>query len=195
MQVSLLIVRFLRLSRIILTVINAAGGSIREPAAKQGLFGIRPTFGSISLDGVFPLARYFKIDSGYYTLTMAFRSMDTFGFMTRDIKTLAEMTRVMLHNESVVGLYATESPCPANDQCQKETYVPTKIICISTYDYKSKNAQAPFEVFMRALEKHLGFSRTVIDLFEVWNEDDPTKEGKSIIEYLGKVNRPNQKCH
>jgi Asp-tRNA(Asn)/Glu-tRNA(Gln) amidotransferase A subunit family amidase len=47
-------------SRLCLNVykqIRAASGSIREPSAKQGLFAIRPTFGSQSMNGIFPLAR------------------------------------------------------------------------------------------------------------------------------------------
>ncbi|KAH6671843.1 amidase signature domain-containing protein [Halenospora varia] len=47
--------------------IKIAGGSIPEPASKQGLFGVRPTFGAQSMKGIFPLAHTF----------------DTVGFMTR----------------------------------------------------------------------------------------------------------------
>ncbi|KZO91038.1 amidase signature enzyme, partial [Calocera viscosa TUFC12733] len=44
------------------------GGSIRNPAGVQGLYGIRPTLGAIDLTGVMPLAH----------------SMDTAGFFARD---------------------------------------------------------------------------------------------------------------
>jgi hypothetical protein len=33
------------------------GGSLREPASKNGLFAIRPTWGSLPMDGIFPLAQ------------------------------------------------------------------------------------------------------------------------------------------
>lgn len=46
------------------------GGSVRCPASMTGIAGLRPTFGTVTNEGVFPLAR----------------SFDTVGFMSRDVR-------------------------------------------------------------------------------------------------------------
>jgi Asp-tRNA(Asn)/Glu-tRNA(Gln) amidotransferase A subunit family amidase len=56
------------------------GGSIRVPAAYQGLFGIRTTHGAVSTSGLLPLAP----------------SFDTVGWMARDAATLAAVGNVLL---------------------------------------------------------------------------------------------------
>ncbi len=56
------------------------GGSIRVPAAYQGLFGIRTTHQAVSTDGMLPLAPRF----------------DTVGWLTRSPHTLREVGRVLL---------------------------------------------------------------------------------------------------
>ncbi|MET0468997.1 MAG: amidase family protein, partial [Aeromicrobium sp.] len=56
------------------------GGSIRVPAAYQGLWGIRTTHGAVSVDGLLPLAP----------------SFDTVGWLTRDAPLLAAVGRALL---------------------------------------------------------------------------------------------------
>ena len=56
------------------------GGSIRVPAAYQGLYGIRTTHGLVSRDGLVPLAPTF----------------DAVGWLTRDAKELARVGEVLL---------------------------------------------------------------------------------------------------
>lgn len=56
------------------------GGSIRVPAAYQGLFGIRTSHGAVSAEGLLPLAP----------------SFDTVGWLTRDAATLAAVGEVLL---------------------------------------------------------------------------------------------------
>jgi amidase len=56
------------------------GGSIRVPAAYQGLYGIRTTHGTIPTEGLLPLAP----------------SFDAIGWMTRDAATLAAVGSVLL---------------------------------------------------------------------------------------------------
>src|SRR5438034_7608335 len=56
------------------------GGSVRVPASFCGLYGIRPTHGRLSLDGMLPQAP----------------SSDTTGWFARDAETFARVSRVML---------------------------------------------------------------------------------------------------
>jgi amidase len=56
------------------------GGSVRAPASYCGIFGIRPTHGRITLEGVCPLAK----------------SFDTVGWFARDAALLERVGRVLL---------------------------------------------------------------------------------------------------
>lgn len=56
------------------------GGSVRVPASYCGIFGMRPTYGRVSLKGVFPFAR----------------SFDCAGWFARDLDVLTRVGRVLL---------------------------------------------------------------------------------------------------
>jgi amidase len=56
------------------------GGSIRLPASYTGIYGLRPTHGRLSLEGVLPLAP----------------SFDVVGWFTRDAETYARIGKVLL---------------------------------------------------------------------------------------------------
>ncbi|MDR7384631.1 amidase family protein [Promicromonospora iranensis] len=60
------------------------GGSIRVPAAYQGLWGIRPTYGAVPAGGLLPLAP----------------SFDAVGWLTRDAATLVRVGDVLLPADS-----------------------------------------------------------------------------------------------
>jgi len=57
-------------------------GSIRVPASNCGLYGFRPSYGYIDMQGVLPLAS----------------SFDTLGWMSSDITVLAQVTNVLVPN-------------------------------------------------------------------------------------------------
>ena len=59
------------------------GGSIRQPAGQQGLYGIRPSHGAISLDGVMPLCS----------------ALDTAGFFARDTASFERFGKAWYDNQ------------------------------------------------------------------------------------------------
>jgi amidase len=67
------------------------GGSVRLPASYCGIWGMRPTHGSVSVDGLVALAP----------------SFDTVGWFARDPETLAAVSHVLLSPERASGLVAS----------------------------------------------------------------------------------------
>jgi amidase len=63
------------------------GGSVRAPASHCGLYGLRPTHGSVSLQGALDLAP----------------SFDTCGWFARDVATFARVADVLLSPASAVA--------------------------------------------------------------------------------------------
>ncbi len=70
------------------------GGSVRAPASFCGLFGIRPTHGSISLDHSRGLAP----------------SFDTLGWLTKDASLLRQIGTLLLPNDSIATPSDSSSP-------------------------------------------------------------------------------------
>lgn len=72
------------------------GGSVRGPASFCGIYGIRPTFGRIALDGVCPLAPGF----------------DTCGWFARDAEMLERVGTVLLKRSAPGGLAGDGAASP-----------------------------------------------------------------------------------
>jgi amidase len=89
------------------------GGSVRAPAAACGLFGLRPTHGAISTDGVLPLAPLF----------------DTVGIFTRDLPQLARVLSLLSERNGGAG--PTERlivPADCLDSVSTETAEAVRIV-------------------------------------------------------------------
>ena len=70
------------------------GGSIRVPAACTGLFGFKPTYGSVPVEGVWPLAPPF----------------DHVGLLARDLDTIARAAAVLLNDDRPARPASRDAP-------------------------------------------------------------------------------------
>ncbi len=102
------------------------GGSIRVPAACNGLYGLRPTHGRVSLAGAFALAR----------------SFDTCGWLTRDPSTLERVSEVLLGPEPPGRV-----PAVAAD-------VPELIVARDLFDAADRDVADALEPVLATLRAH-----------------------------------------
>jgi amidase len=132
------------------------GGSVRAPAAACGLFGLRPTHGGISSDGVLPLAPAF----------------DTVGILTRDLRLLASVLGLLSDgNEGTGPVSRLIVPADCLDAVSAETAEAVRAVAAAVAD------SAGCEL----ADEQLGefFSAEVADLFarnqsrQVWNALGP----------------------
>jgi len=89
------------------------GGSVRVPASYCGIFGMRPTHGRVSLDGVFPFAK----------------SFDCAGWFARDPDILTSVGRVLLGEPSALPspfrrLLVAEDAFERADAGTREAFAP-----------------------------------------------------------------------
>ncbi|OCL07695.1 amidase signature enzyme [Glonium stellatum] len=140
------------------------GGSIRDPAGVCGVFGIRCTPGSLSMDGIFPLVR----------------GMDTLGLVARDVMVVNDVLSAWLKHCSVV---LQRSPA------QPEVYKPTRVIYFTDYLYEDgSEARRLFDDVVSRLESFFGTDRTTLNLEKEWENSNPSGKGKLFLDYLIKAN-------
>ena len=162
------------------------GGSVRVPAALTGIFGLKPTHGSVPLTGVFPLAA----------------SVDAVGPLARTVSDLAAAHRVMAgHDASDPWSRVLPEPRPLTEHLR--IGVPREWITSAPLSSPIRTA------FSAALDALADLGAEIVDLaaplLEPWGAlndlmgaqvarvhrdwiTDPTKEyGPEVAERLGRV--------
>ncbi|CAG9984813.1 unnamed protein product [Clonostachys byssicola] len=129
-------------------------GSIRSPAAAQGIFSMRPTTGSTSSKGLVPYSP----------------KWDTIGGFSR---TAAEYVTL------AQALYGSNETYNKTFMNPTKLIYPTDY-----WPVKDEPSQKLFEAFITKVEDFLGVKRTRISLADLWNESRPAYTDESIVQYL-----------
>lgn len=125
-----------------ITIGSDTRGSVRKPAALVGSYGMRPSWGSMNLTGVIPLAD----------------EMDTAGFFARD--------PALFHKIS--NLWFQDSPVPINNTFSS---MPEKVLYpVDYFPLQNPAAQELYDSFMDTLEEEFGIIRTPINLTSTLRE-------------------------
>ncbi|KAK0732130.1 amidase signature domain-containing protein [Lasiosphaeris hirsuta] len=129
-------------------------GSIRAPAAAQGVFGMRPSQGATALRGLIPYSTKFDTIGG-------------FARTAREFRLLAQ------------ALYGSGPPKEA-----AATRKPTKLLYpVDFWTVSHRQSQEVFDEFIRRLETFLGVERTVISIGRLWNKTS-SNGATSLTGYL-----------
>ncbi|KAF8172427.1 amidase signature domain-containing protein [Mycena galopus ATCC 62051] len=132
------------------------GGSIRGPAAAQGLFGNRPSHGLVSLDHVMPLST----------------ALDTPGFLIRD-PTLWDIANSVLYGDNYTSL-ADVTP-----------KYPTTIYTVGFPTNPSSSSAAPIFIdFIDALASFVGGTVTPLTLADAWTASGPPAAENTTLSQL-----------
>ncbi|KAF7954179.1 hypothetical protein EAE96_005310 [Botrytis aclada] len=130
-------------------------GSMVSPAADNGLFGIRPTHGRISCEGLVPVSSH----------------LDTPGIFSRDISEFSIATKLWL------GTSGT------SDQ-SSSSVMPTKLTILSErYENLAPEMKEVMEDFIQDFEAATQLPRTITTMDELWKLHAPEKSsGKTFAE-------------
>jgi Asp-tRNA(Asn)/Glu-tRNA(Gln) amidotransferase A subunit family amidase len=123
------------------------GGSMRGPASKCGLFGNRPSHGSMSLQNVMPLSPAFDTAGIFSRDAIPWAQIAKLWYP--DLKDYTEYPKKLLFPVDVFGSNYTAHP-PANG-----------------------TADAVLNAFLKKLEAFLGVSRTDVNLTTMWTANFP----------------------
>jgi Asp-tRNA(Asn)/Glu-tRNA(Gln) amidotransferase A subunit family amidase len=129
-------------------------GSIRSPAAIEGLFAMRPSLGAAETNGLIPWSKHF----------------DTFAFMTREIDLFAEIAN-RVYRQSV-------EPRP-NSWLPKRLILPTEY-----WNLDHQETREVMEQFVRAVEAHLKVKRTELSLEDEWQKGNPVSTTEPLLEFF-----------
>ncbi|EJP61907.1 amidase-like protein [Beauveria bassiana ARSEF 2860] len=129
------------------TIGTDSGGSVRQPAASQSVFGLRPSRGVLSVDGT----------------VIIHRDLDAIGILSRDLGILETVSSHLYNIETVSGV------------AEKETFSETPMIIYPTHLFPVEDpaAQALYDKAVTALEKVLGVNRRHVNFREEWEKVHP----------------------
>lgn len=152
------------------TIGTDTGGSVRHPAGVNGLYGIRPSLGSMESSGL---------------VCTAF--MDTPGVFARSAEVAEAVCKVMMKDEITAPLAAHEK------LRYKLLYIvePTSSEPTETPKFFSRGGLGPesstaagkvLERFVQRLEDHLGCKRQEVCVFDLWKETHPEGTSEDLLE-------------
>ncbi|CAH0051726.1 unnamed protein product [Clonostachys solani] len=129
-------------------------GSIRSPAAAQGIFSMRPTTGATSSKGLVPYSPKWDTIGGFSRTAAEYLTLAQALYGSRETyyKTFKNPTKL---------IYPTD-------------YWPVK----------DEPSEKLFEAFITQVEDFLGVKRTRISLADLWNESRPADTDETIDQYL-----------
>ncbi|KAK7927377.1 hypothetical protein PG985_004375 [Apiospora marii] len=169
------------------TVGTDTGGSIRHPAGVNGLFGIRPSLGTIESS----------------LSLVCCREFDTVGVFARSASVASAVSKAMMSgiddsrgeaHKRLAGkgsrrrkfklFYAIEPPSEPMSQTPKFFPHPD-----STNPENQTPAAAIFENFVARLESHLTVQRQGLNLYDYWRatRPDPRSTHQDLAKYTGKM--------
>ncbi|KAI1775841.1 amidase signature domain-containing protein [Hypoxylon cercidicola] len=153
------------------TIGTDTGGSIRHPASVNGVYGMRPSLGSIPSSGL--------VCSQY---------MDTPGVFARSAAITRAVTRAMAYQTSADGaaklerkiqyklLYAVEPELLDAHGTAKFFHRGEKVPDTKT------STSVVFEEFVKKLEKYLNCKRQEVCLYDLWRDTRPKTAPESLVE-------------
>ncbi|KAJ9119397.1 hypothetical protein QFC24_005630 [Naganishia onofrii] len=135
------------------TIGSDTGGSVRDPAANNGAYGIRPSHGAISLEGVMPMSS----------------PLDTAGFLTRDAKEFAEFGKAWYgsHFQS----FGQAMP--------KTIFVPNDYFPLSSD--ANPAAQPIYDSFIDSLQSYLNATIDTRSFADIWNSSGTMEQTQQTI--------------
>ncbi|KAJ9110281.1 hypothetical protein QFC19_001684 [Naganishia cerealis] len=135
------------------TIGSDTGGSVRDPAANNGAYGIRPSHGAISLEGVMPMSS----------------PLDTAGFLTRDAKSFAEFGKAWYgsHFQSY------------DDAKPKTIFVPNDYFPLSSD--ANPAAQPIYDAFIDSLQSYLNATIDTRSFADIWNSSGTMEQTQQTI--------------
>ncbi|KAK7424424.1 hypothetical protein QQX98_000389 [Neonectria punicea] len=125
------------------TIGTDTGGSVRQPAAHQSVYGLRPSRGATSLNGTVAIHR----------------DLDAIGVLSKDLAILNTVSRHLFKNGSSIVTDKTSPMAP-----------PQLIYPSHLFPVEDTTAQNMYGKVVVALEKVLGVERHVVNFRDEWNK-------------------------
>ncbi|KAI0392156.1 amidase signature domain-containing protein [Xylariaceae sp. FL0594] len=134
-------------------------GSIRSPAAAQGIYSMRPTVGAASFEGAIPYSPHWDTPAGF----------------AHEAKSFARLAS---------ALYGDGSEAEYSSTCKK----PTKLLLPTDYwPVADAQSQERFEALISKIEDYLGVSQTSINLADTWLASNPVNTTEAFESYFENV--------